>query len=86
MQNAEHPVWSILCKEAYVEKFHPKAEEMYDFIKQLVEACGDVIQDGKAIPAMKRFFDMWNNYSSETFWILDRLVNQTCDQESKTQE
>lgn len=75
MKKSEHPVWSILDKEKYAEEFHSQAEEMYDFIKGIVETCGNVTRDGKTVPAMKVFFDMWNEQSSETFRILDSLVN-----------
>ena len=71
----EHPVWKVLSKEKYVEEFIPKAENMYDFIRGIVKTCGNVTVDGNTVPVMKVFFDMWNEYSSETFWILDSLVN-----------
>ena len=76
MTKTEHPVWSILKKEKYVEEFYPQAEEMYDFIKSIVEICGNITTDGNTVPAMKKFFDMWNEYSSETYWILGNLVNE----------
>lgn len=72
----EHPVWSILNKEKYVEEFYPQAESMYDFIKSIVNICGNTIKDGNTVPTMQIFFDMWNEFSSETFWILDSLVNR----------
>lgn len=75
MTNTEHPVWSILDKEKYVEEFYPQMEAMYDFIKGIVTTCGNTTKDGNTVPTMKVFFDMWNEYSSETFWILDGLVN-----------
>ena len=71
----EHPVWSVLDKSKYVDEFHPKAEEMFDFIKGIVHTCGNVTKDDNTVPAMKVFFDLWDNYSSETFAILDKLVN-----------
>lgn len=71
----EHPVWKILNKEKYVDKFIPQAEKMYDFIKSIVNTCGNTTVDGNTIPTMQVFFNMWNEYSSETFWILDSLVN-----------
>lgn len=73
----EHPVWKVLNKENYVEEFLPQVESMYDFIKSIVNACGSVTRDGNTLPAMKIFFNMWNEYSSETFWILDSLVNSS---------
>lgn len=79
MARAEHPVWDILNKDRYVEEFYTKAEEMYDFIKSIVDICGNITKDGNTVPAMKQFFDMWNEYSSETFCILDSLVNNTED-------
>lgn len=75
MANKEHPVWSILKKEKYTEEFYSQAEAMYDFIKSIVNTCGNVTKDGNTVPAMKLFLEMWDNYSSETFWILDSLVN-----------
>lgn len=72
----KHPVWDILKKENYVDEFQPKAEEMYDFIKSLVDVTGNVTENGNTIPTMLKFFNMWNEYSSETFWILDNLVHE----------
>lgn len=79
MAKTEHPVWDILNKDKYIEEFYPKAEEMYDFIKSIVDICGNITKDGNTVPAMKQFFDMWNEYSSETFCILDSLVNNDED-------
>lgn len=73
--NKEHPVWSILDKNKYVEEFYVQAETMYDFIKSIVTTCGNTTKDGSTVPTMKVFFDMWNEFSSETFFILDNLVN-----------
>ena len=70
IENNEHPVWNILNKELYVEDFYLKAENMYDFIKNLV------ITYGEQMSVMKIFFDMLNQYHSETFLILDNLVNK----------
>lgn len=75
MTKTEHPVWSILDRDKYVEEFYPQLEAMYDFIKGIVTTCGNTTKDGNTVPTMKVFFDMWNEFSSETFWILDRLVN-----------
>ena len=74
-KNKEHPVWSILDKGKYVEEFYPQIEAMYDFIKGIVTTCGNTTKDGNTVPTMKVFFDMWNEFSSETFFILDNLVN-----------
>lgn len=71
----EHPVWQVLNKETYVEEFVPQAEKMYDFIKSMVNICGNTTIGGNTVPIMQVFFDMWNNYSKETFRILDSLVN-----------
>ena len=65
----EHPVWSVLDKKKYVEDFYPKAEEMYDFIKSIVSVCGNVTKDGNTVPAMQLFFNLWNEYFSETLYI-----------------
>ena len=75
-QMSEHPVWSILNKEKYVEEFYSQAESMYDFIKSIVNVCGNTTKGGNTVPTMQIFFDMWNEFSSETFWILDSLVNR----------
>lgn len=75
----EHPVWSILQKYSYAPEFYPKAEAMYDFIKSLCMKAGKVSYKGEEAPQMRVFFDLWNDYSSETFHILDRLVNDTED-------
>lgn len=75
----EHPVWSILQKDNYVPEFYPKVEEMYDFIQSLINITGNITENGETIPTMLKFFNMWNDYSSETFHILDHLVNDTED-------
>lgn len=75
INSEQHPVWNILKKEKYIEKFYPKAEEMYDFIKRLYNTAGNVTKDGNTVPAMKLFFDMWNQYETETFFILSEIVN-----------
>lgn len=71
----EHPVWKVLNKGKYVEEFFPQAENMYDFIKSIVCVCGNTTVGGNTVPTMQVFFNMWNEYSSETFRILDSLVN-----------
>lgn len=50
---------------------------MYDFIKSLCIKAGKVSYKVEEAPQMKVFFDLWNDYSSETFHILDHLVNDT---------
>lgn len=75
MEKREHPVWSILSKEAYAEEYHSEFEEMYDFINALVKQSGNITKNGNTIPTMKVFFDMWNNCGGETFRILSNLVN-----------
>lgn len=72
----EHPVWKILRKERYITEFQPKAEAMYDFIQSLINITGNITENGETIPTMLKFFNMWNDYSSETFHILDHLVNE----------
>lgn len=72
----EHLVWKILKKEKYVEEFYPKAEEMYDFIQSLINITGNITENGETIPTMLKFFNMWNEYDSETFWILSELVHK----------
>lgn len=79
MSNKQHPVWRILDKSKYVEEFYPQAEAMYDFIKGIVDTCGKVTKDGNTQPAMKVFFEMWNDFSSETFCILRDLVDSDED-------
>lgn len=63
-------------KEKYVEEFYPKAEEMYDFIRSLINITGNITENGETIPTMLKFFNMWNEYHSETFWILNELVHK----------
>ena len=75
MSSKQHPVWDILDKSKYVEEFHKEAENMYDFIKSIVKVCGNTTKDGNTVPTMKVFFDMWNEYSGETFVILRELVD-----------
>lgn len=75
-KNNEHPVWKILNKDKYVEEFYQQAESMYDFIKGIITVSGNTTKDGNTVPVMKVFFDMWNEFSDETFWILSELVNQ----------
>jgi hypothetical protein len=72
----EHSVWKILKKEKYVEEFYPKAEEMYNFIQSLINITGNTTENGEIIPTMLKFFNMWNEYESETFWILSELVHK----------
>lgn len=74
MSKNQHPVWNVLNREKYVEEFYPKAEEMYDLIKCMITACGFITKDGNTVPAMKVFFDYWNEYSHETFAILGSLI------------
>lgn len=75
----EHPVWSILRKTRYVPEFYPEAEAIYDFIKSLCMKAGSITYKGVEVSQMKIFFNLWNDYSSETFHILDHLVNDTED-------
>ena len=82
--SAIHPVWSILKKEKYVEEFYPKAEEMYDFIRNLCISAGKVTKDGDTVPAMKVFFDMWNTYETETFAILADITESKGVREIKS--
>lgn len=70
-------VWKILNKEKYTEEFIPQVEKMYDFIKKLVDTCGNTTVNGNTVPTMQVFFDMWNEYSHETFRILDVLVHKS---------
>lgn len=63
----EHAVWSILNKDIYTEDGIKKEEEIYDFLKVMVDTVG--------ILPMRTLFDMWNDYSSETFRILSELVH-----------
>ena len=63
-------------KEKYVEEFYPKAEEMYNFIQSLINITGNTTENGETIPTMLKFFNMWNEYDPETFWILSELVHK----------
>lgn len=49
---------------------------MYDFIQSLINITGNITEDGETIPTMLKFFNMWNEYNSETFWILSELVHK----------
>lgn len=73
----EHKVWDILDKSKFTDEFVPQAEYMYDFIKGLVTTSGNCTSSlsGDTVKTMKEFFDLWNNYGSETFKILGTLVN-----------
>lgn len=73
----EHPVWNILRKKRYVPEFYPEAEAIYDFIKSLCVKAGSITYKGVEVSQMKIFFNLWNEYNSETFRILDHLVNDT---------
>lgn len=72
----EHEVWKVLDKQKYTDDYIKVAEKQYDFIKELVDKAGKCtsIKNDKAVPVMKEFFDMWNEYSSETFSILQSIV------------
>lgn len=70
-------VWRILNQGLYEEEFYPQAEKIYDCVKYLVCTCGNITVDGKNVPAMRVLFDMWNNYSNETFKILEALVHES---------
>lgn len=48
----ENPVWKVLNKEKYVDEFIPQAEKMYDFIKSIVNTCGNTTVDGNTVPTM----------------------------------
>ncbi len=52
----KHPVWKVLNKEKYVEEFIPQAQTMYDFIKSIVNICGNITIDGNTVPVMQVFF------------------------------
>lgn len=74
----EHKVWSLLDKTKFTEEFVPQAEYMYDFIEGIVVTNGycQSSATGELVSVMKEFFDLWNNYGSETFKILESLVNK----------
>lgn len=50
--------------------------EMYNFIQSLINITGNTTENGEIIPTMLKFFNMWNEYESETFWILSELVHK----------
>ena len=79
VKNTEHPVWKVLDKSKFVESSWVDFEKMYDFINNLVKATGNTTVDGKTVPTMRVFFDMWNN-SSEVFRILNSLVHDKEEQ------
>lgn len=47
-----------------------------DFIQSLINVTGNITENGVTIPTMLKFFNMWNEYGSETFWILNELVHE----------
>lgn len=63
--SGEHPVWSILQKEKYTEEWYKEAEALYNFIETLSKDIGP--------ERTKQLFDYWNEFSSETFWILEHF-------------
>lgn len=73
---SEHPVWKVLYKQNYIPEFYPQAEAMYDFLKSLTDVTSKIQLNGKTVSAMKVLYNMWNNYSSETFCILQSLVEK----------
>lgn len=75
VKNTEHPVWKVLNKSKFVESSWVDFEKMYDFINNLVKVTGNTTVNGKTVLTMRVFFDMWNNNSSEVFWILSSLVH-----------
>ena len=49
---------------------------MYNFIQSLINITGNITENGETIPTKLKFFNMWNKYDSETFWILSELVHK----------
>lgn len=75
MKEKEHAVWDILQKEEYTEEGQSKLEDMYDHIKGIVKAAGNVTVDGNTVPAMEVFLNMWVENESETFLILSNIIH-----------
>lgn len=75
MREKEHAVWGILQKGHYSMSDRSKLEDMYDNIKGIVKAAGNVTVDGNTVPAMEVFFNMWVDMEPETFLILANIVN-----------
>lgn len=69
-----HEVWKILRKEKFTEESWPEFEQMYDIIERICTAAGDVRVDGECVPAMRKFYEYWNDFSHETYRILGHLV------------
>ncbi|MEY8334679.1 hypothetical protein AALB53_16475 [Lachnospiraceae bacterium 47-T17] len=63
----EHKVWRILNRDEYTEGGIELTEKIHDFLTNLVGTVG--IEDAKHL------FNYWKYYTSETFRILDSLVN-----------
>lgn len=63
---SEHKVWEILKKEKYTEEGIKKMEQIFDFLFAMKKTVGDL--------PMKELFNMWNENSDETFWILSAMV------------
>lgn len=75
MEEREHPVWDILQKEDYTKSGQSKLEDMYDNIKGIVKAAGNVTVNGDTVPAMEVFLNMWVEMESETFLILSNIIH-----------
>jgi hypothetical protein len=63
----DHKVWNIFIKDKYTEEGVKRIEQIYDFIEAMIKQVG--------ILQMKELFNMWNENSDETFWILDMLTH-----------
>ncbi|WP_099467807.1 hypothetical protein [Konateibacter massiliensis] len=63
----EHSVWKFLKKDRYTKEGIKKTEQIYDFLQKMKEDVG--------VDRMRELFDMWNEYSDETFWILSNITH-----------
>lgn len=61
----EHPVWGVLPKERYTEDGIKCMVTLYNFMERAVSELGEC--DARVL------FNYWNEYSSETFRILEHL-------------
>lgn len=74
-EKSGHKVWSVLNKDKYVEEYYPVIEDMYDFIESLTKRAGYIVDDdGEGMLAMEKFFNLWNEYCEEVFFILSSIV------------
>lgn len=63
-----HPVWEILDRNKYTEVGQKEMERIYEFLCVMQDAVGET--------TMKQLHNFWNEYSGETFLILEELTQE----------